>query len=239
MIQPQDIQINTIIEDIELQMREDIDFDHVDSLKEHLDELPPIELYEDSTTGKYYIGDGWHRFLAHKLEKKKTIRAIIHLGGRKAAILRAIGANAEHNALRRTNRDKRKAVIFALKSYSTIFSDSKISAREIARACRVTHPFVLKIQKEVVTVTTSKNKESDKGVVTVTTQIDFFADLDETYRVNSEALHATLNHTYFLCETIPNAEKIKTLEAMEYEADRHKQAIRDLKTKLKAQQEAA
>src|SRR4051812_21458719 len=64
------------------------------------------------------------------------------------AILYAVGANASHG-LKRTNRDKRNAMMLLLKDPEW----SAWSDWEISRICAVTHPFVGKIRASLVTVT--------------------------------------------------------------------------------------
>ncbi|MGE9271602.1 MAG: hypothetical protein ACQKBU_12425 [Verrucomicrobiales bacterium] len=133
-----------------LQMREGFDQDHLEAMVEHLRQggtLPAIDVYEfcDDDIGAngehYYIGDGNHRGMAYRQAKIEHVPVILHPGGRDAALRRALGANAEHNALRRTNRDKRKAVLSALREFPDL-SDNKI-----AGICKVTQPFVSKLRK--------------------------------------------------------------------------------------------
>ena len=137
-----------------LQMRQGLDQDHVDEMAEHLKDaghdLPPITVFEgiQGEHGKhqrhYYIGDGNHRLLAYRIAKREHIPVEIRPEqGRAAALRHALGANAEHNALRRTNRDKRKAVLTALREL-----DDE-SDRKIAELCRVTHVTVGRIRKEL------------------------------------------------------------------------------------------
>jgi uncharacterized ParB-like nuclease family protein len=183
----------------ELQMREDIDHTHVDDLKETLSELPPITVFTNEETSMYWIGDGWHRFLAHKNSNQKQIKATIHPGGREAALKHALGANAEHNALRRTNRDKRKAVIACLKSHSAIFGTEKIKNVAVADQCKVAESFVRKIRKETETTTT---ENGSTGTATGGSQLDFW---DQFRSETSDALSA-------LKARLADAEQLKRFE---------------------------
>jgi hypothetical protein len=75
------------------------------------------------------------------------IAADVRAGGRRDVILYAVGANAAHG-LKRTNRDKRNAVMVLLKDPEwSGWSDS-----EISRRCAVTQPFVSKLRASLITV---------------------------------------------------------------------------------------
>lgn len=153
------IPVSQLFFDQELQMREGFDEDHLEALISHIKaggELPPIKVFPaqgSDPIGRngehYYIADGNHRGMAHRRAGVDLINVEQMTGGRSAALKHALGANAEHNALRRTNRDKRKAVFCALNSYSTIFGETKIKNVAVAEACRVAESFVRKIRLEL------------------------------------------------------------------------------------------
>lgn len=143
--------VETIRYDDALQMRNTLDEDHMQDLIDAFksgEEIPPVELFEDED-GVRWIGDGNHRFKAAQFAGIKAIPARILPGGRPAAFRRALGANAEHNALRRTNSDKRKAVKMALNSHNAIFGTDKIKNVAVAEVCAVAESFVRKIRKEL------------------------------------------------------------------------------------------
>jgi uncharacterized ParB-like nuclease family protein len=104
--------------------------------------FPPIGVVYDGTN--YWVWDGFHRVPAHVKAKKTVILAEIRQGTQRDAILLSVGANSEHGA-RRTNEDKRRAVLTLLKDPEW----SKWSDREIARQVGVTHPFVAKLRGEL------------------------------------------------------------------------------------------
>lgn len=84
-----------------------------------------------------WLADGFHRVAAAKQAGLADIEAIVHDGGRREALLHAVGANARHG-LRRTNADKRRAVEMML-------ADPEWCARSdnwIAGKCGVSHTFV-------------------------------------------------------------------------------------------------
>lgn len=97
--------------------------------------FPPVDVFYDGEN--YWLADGFHRWHAHDRAGKETIRAVIHQGTQRAAILFSTGVNAEHGK-RRTNEDKRRAVM-------TLLRDPEWSQwvdREIARRCKVHHQMV-------------------------------------------------------------------------------------------------
>jgi hypothetical protein len=106
-------------------------------------EFPPLVLFYDGR--HYWLADGFHRFFAAKKHGVEGICAEVHQGTRRDALLYAAGANATHG-LRRTNADKRRAVL-------TLLQDAewqRWSNREIARQCGVTHAFVGKLRRDIV-----------------------------------------------------------------------------------------
>ena len=93
-------------------------------------EFPPVTVFFDGAT--HWMSDGFHRYHASKRSGKEEIAAEIHIGTQRDAILHSVGANATHG-LRRTNADKRKAVLTLLKDEEWLqWTDS-----EIARKCNV------------------------------------------------------------------------------------------------------
>lgn len=102
--------------------------------------FPPVTVFANGSS--YYLGDGFHRLGAARAVKAKSIEAEVHepINGESAqrsAILFAVGANDTHGR-NRTADDKRRAVEALLKDPEW----SRWTDREIARQCRVSHPFV-------------------------------------------------------------------------------------------------
>jgi len=91
---------------------------------------PPIHLIFDSTT--YYITDGHHRYHAAKQAGLTELPCVITEGTLRDATLAAVQANTDHG-IRRTNADKRKAVMMLLGDEEW----AGWSNREIARRCKV------------------------------------------------------------------------------------------------------
>ena len=104
--------------------------------------FPPIVVFRDSAN--YWIADGFHRFFATKRAGVPDIECEIHQGTLRDAQLYSVGANSSHG-LRRTNDDKRKAVL-------TLINDlewAEWSDSEIARKCNVSHMTVGRIKKSL------------------------------------------------------------------------------------------
>ncbi len=97
--------------------------------------FPPVVVFFDGAS--YWLADGFHRHAAHVSLGLTEIDADIRQGTRRDAILFSVGANASHG-LRRTNDDKRRAVMVLLNDPEW----SKWSDREIARAAAVGNKFV-------------------------------------------------------------------------------------------------
>lgn len=104
--------------------------------------FPDIVVYYDGT--KYWLADGFHRVAAAKKAGLSEINADIKQGTRREAVLHSVGANSTHG-LRRTNADKRRAVMTLLQDEEW----SKWSDREIARRCAVSNRFVTSLRNEL------------------------------------------------------------------------------------------
>lgn len=101
--------------------------------------FPAITVFFDGAV--YWLADGFHRLDAALQAEINEIDADIREGGLRDAVLYSVGANGQHG-LRRTNEDKRAAVL-------TLLNDeewAKWSDREIARRCAVHHTFVSKLR---------------------------------------------------------------------------------------------
>lgn len=104
--------------------------------------FPPIVVFYDGSD--YWLADGFHRLAAAKRAELEHIKADVRQGTRRDAVLFSVGANATHG-LRRTNDDKRRAVM-------TLLHDDEWKSQPIrwmARQCAVSEGFVHKLQKEL------------------------------------------------------------------------------------------
>jgi chemotaxis protein histidine kinase CheA len=142
-------------------------------------DMPPVTVFQDGK--KYWLADGFHRYFAHQKALAVEIAADVQRGTKRDAILHSLGANAYHG-LRRTNEDKRAAVLRMLDDKEwKAWSD-----REIAKTCGVTHPFVASIR--------NPKPSAPAKVVTVTTQAPQTAPLSHSasFRIDAPNTAASL-----------------------------------------------
>ncbi len=139
-----DISIDSIVG---LQLREAISKEAIADYAACIDDLPPIEVVQDSerpTT--FYAIDGNHRLEAHKKEGRTTIKAVVTSKGTRAdAVIAAAGAN-KRNGLRRSSEDKHRCV-------EAVLNDDRWfdkPARAIADHVGVSHEFVRQIKLSLI-----------------------------------------------------------------------------------------
>jgi uncharacterized ParB-like nuclease family protein len=103
--------------------------------------FPPVVVVRDGAN--LWLVDGFHRFHAHRSCGRETIAADVREGTLRDAVLHSLSANAEHG-LRRTNADKRKAVLTMLtnKLVATDDDGNPWSDNEVARRCVVSRGVV-------------------------------------------------------------------------------------------------
>jgi hypothetical protein len=106
------------------------------------DVFPPVIVFFDGTD--HWAADGYHRIGAAKRLDRTEIEADVREGTRRDAWLFGIGANAKHG-LRRTQADKRKAIVALLADREL----GKKSDRKIAQLANCDHKTVGKIRREL------------------------------------------------------------------------------------------
>ena len=116
--------------------------------------LPPIIVFQEGK--KYHLADGWHRLEGAKSFGKKEIEADVRKGSQRDAIQFAVGANDKHG-LRRTNADKRRAVLIVLDDEEW----RQWSVNKIASLCNVSWDLVEKIRNTYLPET----EDSDERLV--------------------------------------------------------------------------
>ena len=89
-----------------------------------------------------WLGDGFHRYHAHKRAGHKTIECDVITGTKRDAWIFSRSANADHG-LQRTNEEKRDIVISVL--HDIEYADA--TDREIAKICRVSAMTVGRVRK--------------------------------------------------------------------------------------------
>lgn len=104
--------------------------------------MPPIVVFHDGKEN--YLADGFHRYFGHKGAGFAEIDVDVKKGSRRDAILYSVSANDKHG-LRRSNLDKRKAILVLLED----FEWSEWTDVKIAEQCGVSSMFVGKVRKEL------------------------------------------------------------------------------------------
>lgn len=104
--------------------------------------FPPLVVFYDGA--EYWLADGFHRYEAYSRAGIYEAIAEVRQGTQRDAVLFSVGANASHG-LRRTNDDKRRAVMVLLNDEEW----SAWSDREIARRAAVHHDLVGRMRGEL------------------------------------------------------------------------------------------
>jgi len=170
------LKLSDLTVDLALQMRAEASPDTVAeyaaAYKADANKMPPLTVFRDGSL--HILADGFQRYDAAKIAGEKTIKCNEFPGKRRDALLFSVGANTTHGA-RRTNADKRKAVLALLADPEW----SKWSNREIAKRCAVVSTLVDNIRKELGAnglhpeKTKSKdNKDLQKSTQGATTVLD-------------------------------------------------------------------
>jgi hypothetical protein len=138
-----------------LMVRADLDDDAINEFADAMAvgaKFPPVDVF--GIDGGYFLVDGWHRYHAAERIADNMIAAKIHQGTAKDALAFALKANQAHG-VRRSNADKRKAVMLALAEWPDL------SSRALADVCGVSDVFVGEVRKQVQTDCTSSRKGKD------------------------------------------------------------------------------
>jgi protein gp37 len=140
----QELPISEIRTDKETQPRTDMDMNVVADYQTAMEEgttFPPIVVFSDGSD--FWLADGYHRLFAIRRAGGQMIMAEVHGGTKRDAILHSVGANATHG-LRRTRKDKRRAVL-------ALLNDPEWGSwpnTKIADHCGVSHQLVSVMKKE-------------------------------------------------------------------------------------------
>lgn len=118
--------------------------------------FPPIVVFYDGTN--YWVADGFHRYFGAKKAGLREVAEDVHPGSKLDAQLYSFGANAT-NGLRRSNADKRKAVMGALNHpVSKDWSDN-----QIAKHCGVDHKTVASVRASILGISQDSAREVTDG----------------------------------------------------------------------------
>lgn len=141
------VDLSVITSDPRLQIRRSVNESLIDDLvevykaKREPDGRPPLLVHDGATL---WLCDGHHRKQACSRAGKKKLKCQIKRGGFRVALQEALKANSSHG-LRRTNEDKRHAVLMALEDAEWV----KWSDRQIAELCGVHHQLVSRVRCEL------------------------------------------------------------------------------------------
>jgi hypothetical protein len=163
------IRIDAIRHDPELQMRDagvdvGIVAEYADAMEAGAN-FPPIVVYFDGEV--YWPADGFHRVNAATKVGRETIDAEVRDGGKRDALLHAVGVNAFHG-LRRTAADKRRAIVAMLRDPEW----TKWSDREIGKRCAVDGKTVAKIRAELTADVRSERTYTTKHGTIATMKVN-------------------------------------------------------------------
>jgi len=141
-MQTEIVNLDRIVLDAGTQMREQVNEAVIADYVDALDVLPPITVMRVGKS-RLVLVDGFHRFYAHKRAGRDSIEIEIVEGSTIAeAQFAAARSNARHG-LRRSNADKRLAVVAVLGLKPTM------SDREIAAHVCVSHTTVANVRRDL------------------------------------------------------------------------------------------
>jgi FtsZ-binding cell division protein ZapB len=186
-------------------------------------EFPPVTAFFDGLD--YYLADGFHRYFATKKAGKASVNVDVVNGTLRDAILHSCGVNALHG-LRRTNADKRKAVMTMLDDLEW----QDWSTNEIARHCSVSSTLVASLRvAEVPVVKMVRNgktityKKPDKEI----------EEPQEKVNTNSwDQEKEAIDHLNEENEHLKTRLALKVMDATEDEKDMARAKIADLNEEI-------
>jgi hypothetical protein len=149
------IKLSDITADDDLQPRAMVKSSVVDEYSEAMkrgEPFPPIILFNDGITN--WLADGYHRYRAAKRAGIESLSAEIRTGTKLDALKYALSANATHG-LRRSNVDKRRAVLIAIRQFG------ELSNRELGRMVKVDDKTVGKYRERLAIVDDIKARIAD------------------------------------------------------------------------------
>ena len=143
-----ELPIASLAFDTDVQCREALRSETVGEYREAAQagaKFPPLVVFYDGKT--YWVADGFHRGQAFREAGLEKAPVDIRQGTKRDAILFAVGANASHG-LRRTNADKRRAVLTLLNDVEW----SGNSDRWVAQKAGVHHQLVASLRTTAHTI---------------------------------------------------------------------------------------
>jgi hypothetical protein len=145
---PTTLEPRLIQTDLDTQARVEINNDVVKDYAESMeagDIFPPLLVYFDEPNNRYILVDGFHRLAAHRrFRPNDAIPVKLEIGSLDDARWASFSTNKNHG-LRRTNSDKRRNIIQALKHPK----GAELSDHQIGKHVSVDHKTVASIRREL------------------------------------------------------------------------------------------
>lgn len=213
------------------QGRTEIHYDVVTTYAEKMRdgvEFPPVVAYFDGAN--YWLADGFHRYHAHKANAIAEIEVNVIEGTQRDAQLFSFGANDDHG-LQRTIAEKRIAVLRMLDD----FEWGELKDREIARICKVSHPFVAKLREGLREEPKKKEKTAD-DILKADKKKEPKVEVKEEEPENDE-LHALAIEHQTLAEEnqkLINKLAVHNMDATEEEKQEALQSMEEKDARIKA-----
>lgn len=225
--------------DTELQSRVTISDEAVNDYSEALREgakFPAVTVFHDGSS--YFLADGWHRYYAHKKAGLAIIEANVIEGTFRDAKRFSLGAN-DTNGIRKTNADKRKAVMSMLDDMEW----AEWSDTAIAKECKVSSMTVGRIRKElgispeeVKFVRNDKEQVMRKPDNQVKTKVD--TKLEYEFDEKEEKIHEMATEIQSIAEeneVLKARVAVAAMDATDDEKQAAQTLIADLQATVKAQ----
>jgi regulator of replication initiation timing len=232
------LKISEIKFDPDMQSRVDVSEEVVNDYTEALREgakFPSIKVLYDGTS--YFVYDGWQRCSSHKKAGLTEIEAEVIEGTRRDAILYAVGANFDHG-LRRTNADKRKAVMTLLDDVEwcgwndvTIAKHCHVSSMTVGRIRKETNNEVSEVKVMRGDKEFTMKKPEPKAVATASNPEYVFDDNDKIHEMATE-IQAISEENEILKARVA----VAAMEATDDEKEAAQSLIAELQTTVKAQE---
>ena len=137
----QDIDLDTLVLDPALNLRDRLDDDTVTRYMDAWGRMPPVTVYE--VDGRFLLADGLHRHAAAVSLGKRTMQAEVRVGSFADALDYVAGANLFHG-LPLTRTERRRAIEVKLKLHH------ERSDRHLAEEMSVGRELVAKIRRQLI-----------------------------------------------------------------------------------------
>jgi ParB-like nuclease domain len=212
-------------------INQDVVNDYADEMLE-TDNFPPMIVFNDGAN--LWLADGFHRWHANKKAGFVEVECDVRNGTLREAVLFSVGANAVHG-LRRTNDDKRKAVLTLLNDIEW----SDWSDNEIAKHCNVSGVYVGRVRKTMGLAKTEKkyiDKHGNENTMRVRTPSEpVILKPSEVMEQEDRLTELATAHAELAEENARLLDRlaVQNMEGTEEEKQAVAETIEDLRTQLR------